>query len=51
MMVDAMFILVQNFKSFLIAVTPTAGAPTAVLLAHLKVCVLVYLCTCEVVFL
>ena len=32
MMVDPMFMIVQNFRSFLTAVTPTAVAPTVVIL-------------------
>ena len=32
MMVDPMFMIVQNVRSFLTAVTPTAATPTAVIL-------------------
>ena len=32
MMVDPMFMIVQNLRSFLTAVTPTAVAPIAVIL-------------------
>ena len=32
MLVDPKFMIVQNFRSFITAVTPTAVAPTAVIL-------------------
>ena len=32
MMVDPMFMIVKNVRSFLTAVTPTAATPTAVIL-------------------
>ena len=32
MLLDPMFMIVQNVRSFLTAVTPTAGTPTAVIL-------------------
>ena len=35
MIVDPMFMIIQNSRSFLTAVTPTAVAPTVVLLANL----------------
>ena len=52
MMVDPMFMIVKNLRLLLTAVTPTAGAPTAVILCnkvkemmipvHLYNCVLFY---------
>ena len=52
MIVDPMFIIVKNLRLLLTAVTPTSGAPTAVILwnkitemmipLHLYNCVLVY---------
>ena len=35
MMVDPMFMIVQSFRSFLTAVTPTAVTPIAVILPEL----------------
>ena len=61
MLVDPMFIIIQNLWLFLTAFTPTAVAPTAVIwwnkviqtyryVANNDSCVVLYLCTCLLVY-